>query len=139
MNQSVNYITMSRDYVTSEIVDDHIFNIFIFISKQYLFTIKKSIMKKLTHIALTTMLCITIPAVNFGQTAPDLKSAADFAVLAATEISFAAPMSEINDLDVGLYPGFLSSITGLENLTLKQWADFSCRSGSGECASTGKN
>ena len=75
-------------------------------------------MKRLKHIALTTMLCITIPAVNFGQTAPDLKSAADFAVLAATGISFAAPMSEINDLDVGLYPGFLSSITGLENLTL---------------------
>jgi hypothetical protein len=75
-------------------------------------------MKKLTHIALTTMLCITIPAVNFGQTAPDLKSAADYAVLAATEISFAAPPSEITDLDVGLYPGFLSSITGLENLIL---------------------
>jgi uncharacterized repeat protein (TIGR01451 family) len=75
-------------------------------------------MKRLRHIALTTMLCITIPAVNFGQIAPDLKSAADFAVLAATEISFAAPMSQISDLDVGLYPGFLSSITGLENLTL---------------------
>lgn len=75
-------------------------------------------MKRLRHIALTTMLCISIPAINFGQIAPDLKSAADFAVLAATGISFAAPMSEINDLDVGLYPGFLSSITGLENLTL---------------------
>ncbi|MBE0664100.1 MAG: DUF3494 domain-containing protein [Bacteroidales bacterium] len=75
-------------------------------------------MKKLRHLALTTMLCITIPAVNFGQIAPDLKSAADFAVLAGTGISFAAPMNEINDLDIGLYPGFLSSITGLENLTL---------------------
>jgi uncharacterized repeat protein (TIGR01451 family) len=75
-------------------------------------------MKTLRHFALATMLCFTIPAVNFGQIAPDLNSAADFAILAATEISFAAPMNEINDLDVGLYPGFLSSITGLENLTL---------------------
>jgi uncharacterized repeat protein (TIGR01451 family) len=118
MNQPVNSITMSRDYVTPEIVDDHIFNIFIFLPKQYLFTFKKIIMKRLKHITLTTMLCITIPAMSYGQIAPDLKSAADFAILAATEISFAAPMSEINDLDVGLYPGFLSSITGLENLTL---------------------
>ncbi|MDZ7743056.1 MAG: ice-binding family protein [Bacteroidota bacterium] len=75
-------------------------------------------MKKLRHIALITMLCISIPAINFGQIAPDLNSAGDFAILAATEISFAPPMSTINDLDVGLYPGVLSSISGLENLTL---------------------
>ena len=58
------------------------------------------------------------PALGFGQIAPNLKSAADFAILAATEISFAPPESEITNMDIGLHPGVLSSITGLENLNL---------------------
>jgi len=53
-----------------------------------------------------------IPLSGFGQIAPDLKSAADFAILAATEISFDGTETTINDMDVGLYPGVMSSITG---------------------------
>jgi len=61
----------------------------------------------------------SVPLSGFGQIAPDLKSAADFGILAATEISFAPPQSTINNMDVGLYPGVLSSITGdVENLNL---------------------
>jgi hypothetical protein len=76
-------------------------------------------MKTLRQIALTLIFLVSIPTVNFGQIAPDLKSAADFAILAATGISFAPPQSTISNLDVGLHPGFRSSITGdVANLLL---------------------
>ena len=59
-----------------------------------------------------------IPVSGFGQTAPNLNTAAEFAILAGTGISFAPPESEITNMDVGLHPGKLVSITGLENLNL---------------------
>ncbi len=61
---------------------------------------------------LTAIMLFAIPSLGFGQIAPNLKSAADFAILAGTGISFNGTQTVINNLDVGLYPGFLSSITG---------------------------
>lgn len=75
-------------------------------------------MKKHKHLTMTMILFITAFNMSFGQIVPDLRSAANFAILAGTGISFAPPVNEINDLDVGLYPGVLSSITGMGNLTL---------------------
>ena len=49
---------------------------------------------KLTK-TITAVFLFAIPVSGFGQIAPDLKSAADFAVLAATEISFAPTMNTI--------------------------------------------
>jgi uncharacterized repeat protein (TIGR01451 family) len=73
---------------------------------------------KLTK-TITAVFLFAFPVSGFGQIAPDLKSAADFAILAGTGISFAPPMNTINDMDVGLYPGVRSSITGdVANLTL---------------------
>ncbi len=73
--------------------------------------------KKIKAIIIAALLMI--PSLGYGQIAPDLKSAADFAILAATEISFAPPMSTITDMDIGLHPGVRSSITGdVANLTL---------------------
>ena len=61
---------------------------------------------------LIAVILFTIPVMGFGQIAPDLKSAGDFGVLAGTAISFNGPVTVINGMDVGLYPGNLSSITG---------------------------
>jgi uncharacterized repeat protein (TIGR01451 family) len=64
---------------------------------------------KLTK-TITAIFLFAIPVLGFGQIAPDLKSAADFAVLAATGISFDGDQTVINTLDIGLYPG--TSISG---------------------------
>jgi uncharacterized repeat protein (TIGR01451 family) len=61
---------------------------------------------------LVAVILILLPALHYGQIAPDLKSAGNFAILAGTAITSAAPASQINDLDIGLSPGFRSSITG---------------------------
>jgi uncharacterized repeat protein (TIGR01451 family) len=68
--------------------------------------------------ALTIVFFFSIPLLNFGQIAPDLNSAGNFAILAGTAITSAAPASQINDLDVGLSPGFRSSITGFPPSTV---------------------
>ena len=62
--------------------------------------------------AMIIALLLMSPALGYGQSAPDLKTAADFGVLAYTAISFDGTQTVINDMDVGLYPGLLSSITG---------------------------
>jgi uncharacterized repeat protein (TIGR01451 family) len=67
---------------------------------------------------LTVVFFFSIPLLNFGQIAPDLNSASNFAILAGTAITSAAPASQINDLDVGLSPGFRSSITGFPPSTV---------------------
>lgn len=61
---------------------------------------------------LTVLLLLMIPALGFGQIAPNLNSAGDYGVLAGQAISFDGTQTVINNMDVGLYPGFLSSITG---------------------------
>ncbi len=66
--------------------------------------------KKLTTI--TVALLLMIPAIGFGQIAPNLNSAGEFGVLAGTAISFDGTQTVINDMNVGLYPGKLVSITG---------------------------
>jgi uncharacterized repeat protein (TIGR01451 family) len=91
----------------------------LFVYSDVSINIKQKVMKVKKMKAVTIAVLLMFPAFGFGQIAPDLKSAADFAILAATEISFAPPMSTINDMDVGLYPGVRSSITGdVANLTL---------------------
>jgi hypothetical protein len=70
---------------------------------------KTTIFKKLTIVLL-----LMSPALGFGQTAPNLNSAAEFAILAATGISFDGSSTTINTLDIGLYPG--TSITGSYSL-----------------------
>jgi uncharacterized repeat protein (TIGR01451 family) len=67
---------------------------------------------------LTAVFLFSLPLFNFGQIAPDLNSAGNFAILAGTAITSAAPASQINDLDVGLSPGFRSSITGFPPSTV---------------------
>ncbi len=67
---------------------------------------------------LTIVFLLSLPLINFGQIAPDLNSASNFAILAGTAITSAAPASQINDLDVGLSPGFRSSITGFPPSTV---------------------
>ncbi|MFA4917505.1 MAG: ice-binding family protein [Syntrophales bacterium] len=62
---------------------------------------------------LTVAMLFLMSNVNYGQIAPDLNSAADFGILAGTAISFNGVASVINDMDVGLSPGFRSSITGV--------------------------
>lgn len=47
-----------------------------------------------------------------GPIAPDLKSVARFGIISGVGISNAAGASEIHDLDVGIYPGARTSITG---------------------------
>jgi uncharacterized repeat protein (TIGR01451 family) len=64
---------------------------------------------KLTK-TLAAVFLFAIPQLGFGQLAPNLKSAADFAILAATEISFDGTTTTINNMDIGLYPG--TSISG---------------------------
>lgn len=49
---------------------------------------------------------------SYGQIAPNLNSAGNFAILAGTGISFNGGTTTINNMDVGLSPGFRSSITG---------------------------
>ncbi len=91
----------------------------LFVYSDVSINIKQKVMKVKKMKAVTIAVLLMFPAFGFGQIAPDLKSAADFAILAATEISFAPPMSTINNMDVGLYPGVRSSITGdVANLTL---------------------
>jgi len=67
---------------------------------------------------MAAVMLFSLPLLNFGQIAPDLKSAGNFAILAGTAITSAAPASQINDLDVGLSPGFRSSITGFPPSTV---------------------
>lgn len=69
-------------------------------------------MKTLLLKAFTLIFLFVMPNLHYGQIAPDLKSAGNFAILAGSAITSAAPASQINDLDVGLSPGFRSSITG---------------------------
>lgn len=47
-----------------------------------------------------------------GPTAPNLAGVARFGIIAGTAVSNNAGFSKINNLDVGIYPGFRSSITG---------------------------
>jgi len=62
---------------------------------------------------LATLFLLTALNVSYGQMlAPNLKSAADYAVLAATGISFNGGLTTINNMDIGLYPGFRTAITG---------------------------
>lgn len=68
--------------------------------------------------ASVAVLLFLLPTIHFGQMAPDLKSAGNFAILAGTAITSASPASQINDLDVGLSPGFRSSITGFPPSTV---------------------
>lgn len=47
-----------------------------------------------------------------GPIAPDLAGVARFGIIAGTAVSNSAGFSKINNLDVGIYPGVRSSITG---------------------------
>jgi len=67
---------------------------------------------------LTVAMLFLMSNVNYGQIAPDLNSAADFGVLAGTAISFNGGGTVINDMDVGLSPGFRSSITVVPPLSV---------------------
>ena len=75
-------------------------------------------MKAQLLIKMLVVILLALPHENFGQIAPDLKSAGNFAILAGSAITSAAPASTINDLDVGLCPGFRSSITGFPPSTV---------------------
>jgi len=75
-------------------------------------------MKAQLLIKMVVVILLALPHENFGQIAPDLKSAANFAILAGSAITSAEPASTINDLDVGLSPGFRSSITGFPPSTV---------------------
>lgn len=75
-------------------------------------------MKAPLLLVITAGVLFLAPASNFGQIAPDLNSAGNFAILAGTAITSAAPASQINDLDVGLSPGFRSSISGFPPSTV---------------------
>jgi len=67
---------------------------------------------------LTVAMLFLMSNVNYGQIAPDLNSAGNFAILAGTAISGDGAAGVINDMDVGLSPGFRSSITGFPPYTV---------------------
>jgi hypothetical protein len=69
-------------------------------------------MKSKLLLIIISVLFLLTPVLNYGQIAPDLKSAGNFGILAGTAITSAGVASVINDMDVGLSPGFRSSITG---------------------------
>jgi len=72
---------------------------------------------KLSNMLMVAALLL-VPTVNFGQIAPDLNSAANFGILAGTAITSAGTPSVINNMDVGLSPGFRSLITGFPPSTV---------------------
>jgi hypothetical protein len=57
-----------------------------------------------------------------GPSAPDLKSVARFGIIAGVGVSNNAGPSKINDLDVGIYPGVRSSVTGFPPATVNNGA-----------------
>jgi hypothetical protein len=57
-----------------------------------------------------------------GPNAPDLKTSARFGILAGVGVSNNAGASTINDMDVGIYPGVRSSVTGFPPATVNNGA-----------------
>jgi ribulose 1,5-bisphosphate synthetase/thiazole synthase len=57
-----------------------------------------------------------------GPIAPDLKSVARFGIIAGVGVSNDAGFSVINNMDVGIYPGARSSVTGFPPATIKNGA-----------------
>lgn len=59
---------------------------------------------------------------HLGPNAPDLKSVARFGIIAGVGVSNDAGYSVINNMDVGIYPGARSSVTGFPPATIKNGA-----------------
>ncbi len=59
---------------------------------------------------------------HLGPNAPDLKSVARFGIIAGVGVSNDAGYSVINNMDVGIYPGVRSSVTGFPPATIKNGA-----------------
>jgi hypothetical protein len=66
---------------------------------------------------------------HLGPTAPDLKTAARFGILAGVGISNDAGPSVINNLDVGISPGALSSVSGFPPATIVGGAIYAADAG----------